>query len=103
MPGRYINAPERSAAQLRDALTSTPVDPAAVRCAVFALVDDMRELGAPCERIIIEIKRISEIENTPLYRAMMRRESDEQRSARALIDDAVRWCIDRYYGKESAP
>lgn len=98
MPGRYITAPERSAAQLRDALTITPLDPSAVKCAVFALVDDMRELGAPCERIIIEIKRISEVENTPLYRALMQRASEEERAARALIEQAVRWCIDRYYG-----
>jgi hypothetical protein len=98
MSERSIDAPAGSTAQLRAALTSTPIDEAAVKDAVFALVDDMKKLGAPPERVIIEIKRISEIENTPLYRAFMRKESEEARAGRALVDDAVRWCIGRYYG-----
>jgi hypothetical protein len=82
-------------ARLRAAFTASSVDESALKVAVCAYVDETKTQGWPVERVIIEIKRIAEVEDGPVYRAL--RDPIERLKARDLIDRVVKWCIDHYF------
>ncbi|HET9727998.1 MAG TPA: hypothetical protein VF785_02625 [Gemmatimonadaceae bacterium] len=60
-----------------------------LRETVCAFVDQLKREGLPPERVIVELRSIA----------------DQARSGvltESLIADAVRWCIERYYGTATA-
>ena len=95
-----LTTAEKSLSRLRDLFLGDFLEPSAVRNAVCAYVDHMKSQGAPVERIIIDIKRVAEVENGALSRALAAKDSDGQRRARQVTDDAVKWCIQHYYSTE---
>jgi hypothetical protein len=58
-------------------------------------VDEARSHGWPIERIIIEVKRISEVEDGPVFRAL--RNPLLRNDARDLVNRVVTWCINHYF------
>jgi hypothetical protein len=73
---------------------------AMLRQRVFAAVDELKSTGWPVERIIVRLKEVA-------IDAGLRASGTAHRSSRAagdggaIVDDVVRWCIERYYGPES--
>ena len=61
--------------------------------AVHSFVDAARAQDWPIERMIIEIKRIAEVVNGPLYRLDPFDRADGQRQP----DRAVTSCVEHYY------
>lgn len=74
---------------------ASPMDENALREATYAYVDETKRHGWPVERVIIEIKRLSEVEDAPLSRAL--RDPMQRDKAHALIDSVIGWCIARYF------
>jgi hypothetical protein len=83
-------------ARLRAAFIAIPMNETALKEAIWAYVDETRGLGWTIERVIVEVKRLAEVEKGPLFRAL--RDPTEGPKARVLIERAVTWCIDRYFG-----
>ena len=80
-----------SLARLGTAFKRAPVDEGALRDAVCAYVDEMKQLGAPVERVIIDIKRVMHVDEARGLR------DPKRPDARRLAEDAVSWCIAHYY------
>jgi hypothetical protein len=80
---------------VRAAFTAIPLDESALKDAICAYVDEAKNHGWHIERVIIEIKRISEVEDGPVYRA--RADPIQRHRARELVHRVVTWCIDRYF------
>lgn len=83
-----------AAQRLRLAFAAKPVDPCLLREAVRAYVDEMKRMGAPVERTIIEIKRIADAALGP---TIFRGKSAAPRDEGDIADQAVTWCIDHYF------
>jgi hypothetical protein len=56
-----------------------------LRETVCAFVDELKRQGLPPERVIVELRSIADQARTGVL-------------TESLIADAVRWCIERYYG-----
>jgi hypothetical protein len=83
-------------ARVRAAFTASPLDESALKDAACAYVDEAKNHGWPIERVIIEIKRISEVEDGPVYRAL--RDPVQRPKTRDLIHRVITWCIHHYFG-----
>jgi hypothetical protein len=80
--------------RLRLAFAATPADPHSLREAVEAFVDEMKRVGAPVERTIIEVKRIADAAlGTPTFRGKRPIRRDEV----DIEEQAVTWCIEHYF------
>jgi len=74
--------------------------PDAIRQRVFAAVDELKSMGWPVERIIVRVKQVATEVGLRTSRAGHR----TTRSAGddgAIVDDVVRWCIERYFGQDA--
>ena len=83
-----------AAAQLRGAFSAYPVSEGDLRSAVCAFVDSARALGWPVERVIIEIKRIAEVEEGPVNRWA---NSSDRLDGQRVVARAVSWCVEHYF------
>jgi hypothetical protein len=70
-----------------------PIDDNVLRTAVCDYADEAKNLGWPVERVIIEIKRIAEIEEGPLYRP----EPFDRLQGQRIVERVVTWCVEHYY------
>jgi hypothetical protein len=70
-----------------------PIDDNLLKVAVCDYADEAKSLGWPVERVIIEIKRISEVEEGPLYRP----EPYDRLQGQRLVERVVTWCVEHYY------
>ena len=86
-------------ARLRAAFTARPLDDEALKIAVCAFADEGKRLGWPVERVIIEIKRISEVEDGPLYRP----EPLDRIAGHRIVERVVTWCVEHYYRAVARP
>lgn len=76
---------------LRDAVTHERL-----RQQVFAVVDDLKQLDWPPERVIIAVKQIAR--DSGLYPSIeFTRVGTSLSNGDALLAHMVRWSIDRYY------
>lgn len=82
-----------NAARLRAAFAVRPIDDEALKAAVSAYADEAKRLGWPVERVIISIKRISEVEDGLLYRPDPFDRAEGQR----IVERVVTWCVEHYY------
>lgn len=97
MNGQAPNDSIQAAAQrLRAAFVAVHPDESEIRNAVCAFVDVVKPLGWTVERVLIEVKRIAEIEEGFLFRARLQR-GVEQREAERVLERTVSWCIDHYF------
>jgi len=67
-----------------------------LRDRVGAVVDDLRTLGWPPERVIIAIKQVAEDAGLRTSRNVLR-VSGRLAEADQIVQDLVRWCIEHYY------
>lgn len=81
------------AARLRAAFAARPIDDDSLKAVVCDYADEAKRLGWPVERVIIEIKRISEIEDGPLYRP----EPYDRLQGQRIVERVVTWCVEHYY------
>jgi len=86
--------------KLRAAFRSVPIDEASLKSAVDAYVDDRRKHNVHVEQVIQEIRRVAEIEDGPIYRALY--EPDLRDHARQLINRAIIWSFERYFWRNQA-
>lgn len=84
---------------LRTAFRSTPIDEATLKDAISAFVDERRGQNIHVERVIMEIRRLAEVEDGPIYRALY--EPDLRDHARQLINRAIMWTFERYFWSEA--
>lgn len=82
-----------SATRLRAAFVARPIDDDVLKSAVCAYADEAKRLGWPVERVIIEIKRMSEIESGPIYR----QERSDRTQGQRIVERVVTWCVEHYY------
>lgn len=82
--------------RLRATFVAVHPDESEIRSAVCAFVDVVKPLGWTIERVLVEVKRIAEIEDGFLSRARLRRGVD-QRDAERVLERTVSWCIDHYF------
>jgi hypothetical protein len=81
-----------STARLRAAF-ARPVDEAALKAAVCEYADEGKRLGWPVERVIIDIKRISEAAGGFPHRPELFDRIEGQR----VVQRVVTWCVEHYY------
>lgn len=81
------------AARLRAAFAVRSIDEAVLETAVCEYADEAKRLGWPVERVIIEIKRFSEIEEGPLHRP----EPYDRIQGQRIVERVVTWCVEHYY------
>lgn len=77
-----------------------PLEENALMNAVCAFVDEMRRFNWPIERMIIEVKRVAEVEDGQLFRALIG-EHQSRVEAQRLISRLVSQCITHYYATSS--
>lgn len=95
VPHRTPAEPFASAAiSLRAAFSVSPIDESRLKSAVCGYVDEAKRHGWPVERVIVDIKRMAEIEEGPVMQA---REATKRLDAQALVSRAVTWAVDHYY------
>jgi hypothetical protein len=95
VPHKTPTEPLASAAMLiRAAFSASPVDESQLRNAICGYVDEAKRQGWAVERVIVDIKRMAEIEEGPVMRA---REATTRLDAQALVSRAVTWAVDHYY------
>ena len=95
VPHKTPTEPLASAAiSLRAALTVSPIDESQLRNAICGYVDEAKRMGWAVERVIVDIKRMSEIEDGPVMQA---RDATTRLDAQALVSRAVTWAVDHYY------
>lgn len=63
---------------------------AAARSAVCALVVQLRERGVPPERMLVDVKGVAQAASSGVLDAD---------TARALVEDVVRWSVEAFYGR----
>ena len=80
-------------ARLRAAFAVRPIDEDVLKAAVCDYADEAKRLGWPVERVIIEIKRISEVEDGPLSRP----EPYDRIKGQRIVERVVTWCVEHYY------
>ena len=81
-----------NAARVRAAF-ARPIDDEVLKAAVCAYADEAKRLGWPVERVIIEIKRISEAADGPILRSNPIDRIEGQR----IVERVVTWCVEHYY------
>src|SRR6185503_16673078 len=81
--------------KLRAAFRSDPIDEAALKSVIDAYVDDRRKHNVHVEQVIREIRRVAEIEEGPIYRALY--EPDLRNHAHQLINRTIIWAFERYF------
>jgi hypothetical protein len=81
-------------AQLRSALTGHPIDESSLRVAVCGYVDAAKALGWPVERVIIELKRVAEVENGPVHHSA---DPADRIDGQRLVARAVSWSVEHYF------
>jgi hypothetical protein len=86
---------DSASSRLGKAFLAEHADESEIRNAVCALVDAAKPLGWPVERLIVEVKRLAEVENGFLFRARLSRQA--RREAEAVLERAVTWCIEHYF------
>jgi hypothetical protein len=64
---------------------------AALRARICAAVDELKSMGWPIERIIIRMKELGREVGLPAHVSAHRNERE------AIISEAVRFCIERYF------
>ena len=82
---------------LRRIFGTLPIDESALRNLVCTYADEMKRLGWPVERIIINIKRVGESEDG-LYRLEMT--AAERLYVREMTSRAVTWCVEHYFSTQ---
>jgi hypothetical protein len=88
-----------NAARLRAAFGSRPINDETLKAAVCAYADEAKRLGWPVERVIIDIKRISEVEEGPIYRP----EPFDRIEGQRIVERVVTWCVEHYYRAVARP
>jgi hypothetical protein len=83
-----------AATRLRSAFAAQPVDSCAVKEAVGVYVGEMKKVGAPIERTIVEIRRLAEAALGP---AAFRGKGIRAGKEADITDKAVTWGIDAYF------
>lgn len=83
-----------TALRVRESFTTAPVDESRLKGAICAYVDEAKRQGWPVERVIVDIKRLAEIEDGPLMQA---RDATKRLDVQALVSRAVTWAVDHYY------
>lgn len=83
-----------AATTMRAAFSVSPLDESQLKNAICAYVDEAKRQGWVVERVIVDIKRMAEIEEGPLAQA---RDATKRLDAQALISRAVTWAVDHYY------
>ena len=99
----YPNVPHKTPAdslssaalRVREAFSASPMDESFLKNVVCAYVDEAKRMGWPVERVIVDIKRIAEVEDGPLFQS--RGDAAKRLDAHALISRAVTWAVDHYY------
>jgi hypothetical protein len=81
-----------SAARVRAAF-ARPIDDEVLKAAVCAYADEAKRLGWPVERVIIEIKRISEAADGPIHRS----DPIDRIEGQRIVERVVTWCVEHYY------
>lgn len=80
------------AAQLSAVVRQPGVPPEKIRELVCALVDKMKAEGAPPEKVVIAVKQVV------LQDIAIRATKDPVKGPEKLLEQALSWCIGRYYG-----
>lgn len=70
-----------------------PIDEIVLKEAVCDYADEAMRLGWPVERVIIEIKRISEVDEGPLRSP----EPYDRIQGQRIVERVVTWCVEHYY------
>ena len=70
-----------------------PIQDEVLKAAVCDYVDEAKQLGWPVERVIIEIKRLSEVGDGSLHRLELYDRIQGQR----IVERVVTWCVEHYY------
>ena len=89
--------------RLREAFAAKPVDGDALKSAVCVYVDEMKKIGAPVERVIVDIKRIAEAELGPARSVGRGSPQLPSEESVAALSRAVTWCIEHYYWTDGPP
>lgn len=87
------------ASHLRAAFSATPIDESLIRDAVCSFVDAARLQGWVVERVLVEVKRMAEIETGSLHDAL--RDPARRASAQSIVNRAISVCIQHYYATTS--
>lgn len=80
--------------QLSEAVTRSGSEQDKIRALVCALVDQMKSEGAEPEKVLIAIKSAM-LGDTTVKAAP---DSAQLRETEKMLQRAVTWCIERYYG-----
>ena len=88
---------EAAARQLRDDLARCPVplseaDAQSIRSLLHRYVDELKHLGSPPERVLVQVKQIVHDAGStaPHWRV-------DSKHREAVIEQFVKWSIERYY------
>ena len=82
-----------TAARVRAAFATRPINDEVLKAAVCAYADEAKRLGWPVERVIIEIKRISEAEGGLVHRS----DPIDRIEGQRIVERVVTWCVEHYY------
>jgi hypothetical protein len=82
-------------ARVRAAFIATPLDETVLEEAVCGYVAAAKTLDWPVERVIVELKRIGDVEGSPVYQRL--RDPMQRTEARELMQRVVAWSIDQYF------
>lgn len=94
MTDRTLDGLGEATAQLRSAFVMRPMDEPALRVAVCGYVDAAKVLGWPVERVIVEIKRVAEVENGPVHRS---NDPADRLDGQRVVARAVSWSVEHYF------
>lgn len=94
MSEKVSNGLTSATAQLRGAFGASPLSEVDLRSAVCAFVDSARAQGWPVERVIVEVKRIAEVEEGPVNRWT---NASDRLDGQRLVTRAVSWCVQHYF------
>ena len=91
-PGTSSPSLVNTAARVRAAF-ARPINDEALKAAVCAYADEAKRLGWPVERVIIEIKRISEAEDGLIHKT----DPIDRVEGQRIVERVVTWCVEHYY------
>ena len=92
-PGTSSPSLFESAARLRAAFAARPINDEVLKAAVCAYADEAKRMAWPVERVIIDIKRISEAAGG----AMNRTDPIDRMHGQRIVERVVTWCVEHYY------
>jgi hypothetical protein len=87
---------QAAARRLRAAFVTKHPDESEIRNAVCAFVDAVKPLGWSIERVVVEVKRVAEVEDGFLFQARRAR-GTEMLGAERMLERTVTWCIEHYF------